>query len=366
MKQPIPLLLSGLLAIAGAANAGTLFFGAYPNSVLVFDEATAKVTDRIMLDTGLPTSIRLSADAKKIYVSTNDRTGIEVIDIATKKVTNKLTLNTATKRYRINGGVPDPTERYYYAVGTEMTKQADRYEVGRPKYMVIDLQNKRILKTYDMPPADETPMMNGGGGRGANMQVSPDGKYLYAFQAAIVVLDTSDFHEVERLELSKPDLPGLENVGFGPPLDSIAERGMYVSVYNAEDPIVHNRIFGIGRLDLSTRKMEFTPVGPAPAAMSGVQISPDKKTGYVVSTQGVLGNKRCEIWSFDLANNRLKQTQEVNCRSRFSFGMSSTGQKLYIYGAGFEFDVYNATSLKFEKTWDAQNDITMAGLIAIQ
>ena len=61
----------------------------------------------------------------------------------------------------------------------------------------------------------------------------------------------------------------------------------------------------------------------------------------------------------------LARTAEVPCRSRFSFGMSGDGKKLYIYGAGFEFDVYDAATLKFEQTWDTNNDITGAGLIVI-
>ena len=46
--------------------------------------------------------------------------------------------------------------------------------------------------------------------------------------------------------------------------------------------------------------------------------------------------------------------------------MSSDGQKLYIYGAGFEVEVYDTATFKLEKTWDLHNDITMAGLAVLQ
>jgi hypothetical protein len=170
---------------------------------------------------------------------------------------------------------------------------------------------------------------------------------------------------VDRIELARPDYPGMENIGFAATLDSIAEPGSYVSMFNSTDPVVHNRSFGFAKLDLTTRKAEFKAIGPAPPAMSGLQVTPDKKKGYVVSTTNTLGNKRCEFWAFDLGNNRITQTQEIMCRSRFNFGMSADGKKLYIYGAGFEFDVYDAATLKFEKTWDTQNDITGAGLVVI-
>ena len=46
--------------VAGAAQAGTMILGAYPNSLILFDESKGAVTQRIPLETGLPTSMRLS------------------------------------------------------------------------------------------------------------------------------------------------------------------------------------------------------------------------------------------------------------------------------------------------------------------
>ncbi len=356
-------LVISLLMLAATSSAGTLFFGAYPNSILVFDEAQGKVIDRIMLETGLPTSLRLSQDRKKIYVTTNDHAGIEVIDIATRKVVNHFVLNQGNRRYRFNGGAPDPSEKLFYTTVTEITKQADRFDISRPKYTVIDLEQGKIVKMVDVAKEDENAIAGGGGGRNGGFDVSPDGKYLYQFRDALVTLNSSDFKVVERTELAKPDLPGMEAIGFGGQLDSINEPDKRITVFNAADPVVHNRIFGIARFDLATRKLDFTPIGPAPQTMSGLQVSPDKKTAYAVTSNGLHGNKRCEFWKFDLGNDRITATQEFTCRSRFSFGMSEDGQKLYIYGAGFEFDVYDAATLKFEKTWDTNNDITGAGLI---
>jgi hypothetical protein len=84
-----------------------------------------------------------------------------------------------------------------------------------------------------------------------------------------------------------------------------------------------------------------------------------------VITTGNLGNKRCEFWAFDLGTNHITQTMEVPCRSRFSFGMAGDGKKLYIYGAGYEIEVYDAATLKYERTWDLNNDVTGAGMIVL-
>ncbi|MEQ1947686.1 MAG: hypothetical protein ABL995_10890 [Bryobacteraceae bacterium] len=366
MKKWIRSTFLGLTFALGAhLSAGTLFFGAYPNSLLVFDEAQGKVVDRIMLETGLPTSIRLSQDRKKIYVTTNDHAGLEVVDVASHKVLRHFALNSGPRRYRFNGGVADANDKLFYTITTEITKGADRFEISKPRYTVIDMEQGKIVKAIEVPKEDENAVAGGGGGRNGGFDISPDGKYLYQFRDAVVVLNSEDFKVVDRIDLAKPDLPGMEAIGFGGLLDSIDQPGERVSVFNSADPVVHNRLFGIAKFDLATRKMEYAPIGPAPAAMSGLQVAPDKKNAWVVVSTGLQGNKRCEFWAFDMPSKRITQTQEIPCRSRFSFGMSGDGKKLYIYGAGFEFDVYDAATLKFEKTWDTNNDITGAGLVVI-
>ena len=60
-------------------------------------------------------------------------------------------------------------------------------------------------------------------------------------------------------------------------LEAISDPGQRVSIFNYSDPIVHNRVFGLARFDLNTRKFDFTPIGPAPVAMTGLHITPDKE-----------------------------------------------------------------------------------------
>src|SRR6266567_8691716 len=135
------LLLAGC---AVAASAGTLYLPIYPAAVMVFDEAKGQIIDRIPLTTGTPMAIRLSADHQKIYVNTIDHNGIEVIDVATRKVVNHFVLNTATKQYRFWSGTPDPPGKLFYTVSKEIEKFPDHYEVGKAKYTVIDLEQQKI------------------------------------------------------------------------------------------------------------------------------------------------------------------------------------------------------------------------------
>ena len=354
MKRWFSLLALG----AAAASAGTLYLPAYPAAVLVFDESKGQIVDRIPLTTGTPISMRLAPDHKKIYVTTIDHNGIEVIDVATRKVINHFVLNTATRQYRLRSGAVDPDGKYYYTVTKEIDQLPEHFEVARAKYTVIDLAQQKIIKTVDMSPEDEQASRRA-------FEVSPDGKYLYQFGRKITIFQTADFKVIDQIDLAQPDFPGMENVRLGNDLDLISQPGVHTSIFNSSDPIVHNRVFGLARLDLATRQVTYNPIGPAPSGMGGLQVTPDKKTAYTIVTSGAFGNKSCEFWGFDLTTDRLTQKAEVPCRSRFSFGMAGDGRKLYLYGAGYEIEVYDASTLKYERTWDLNNDITGAGMIVL-
>lgn len=352
------LLLPLLPLIATTLTAGTLYLPAYPASVLVFDESKGQIVDRIPLATGTPMSLRLAPDHKKIYVSTVDHNGIEVIDVATRKVINHFELNTPTKQYRFRGGAVDLQGKFFYTVTQEIDQLAEHFDIQHRKYTVVDLEQQKIVRTADMPPEDERDNR-------MSFEVSPDGKYLYQFGSKIKILNTADFKLVKELDLAEPDFGAMENVHLGSDLDLISQPGVHTSVFNSSDPIVHNRVFGLARLDLATRQVDYDPIGPAPTGMAGLQVTPDKKFAYTVVANGRFGNKRCEFWKFDLTTDHITQREEVPCRTRFSFGMSSDGKKLYIYGAGFQIEVYDTATLKLEKTWDLNNDVTYGGIAVL-
>lgn len=357
-----------LSAFAGMASAGILYLPAYPASLLVFDEGKGQIIDRIPLVTGTPMAMRLSPDRKLIYVSTIDHNGIEVVDIATRKVINHFVLNTPTKQYRFGGGAPDPSGKFFYTVTREIDQGSDHYDVGKPMYTVIDLEQQKIVKTVEVPKADAS--ARDLDRAGSAFQLSPDGKYLYRFGDSITVLQASDFKEIDRMDLAKPEYAGMENIrmggGFGGDLDLPNEPGQHITVFNSEDPVVHSKVFGLARFDLNSRQIDFSPIGPAPTGMGGFQVAPDKKQAFTVAVNGIHGTKQCEFWAFDLATDQIARKAEVPCRTRFTLGISANGKKLYIFGAGFDIEVYDAVTLKHEKTYDLNVDVTMAGIVVLQ
>jgi len=361
LSFPAASLAVGVVALTAPATAATLFMGAYPDRILVFDEDSGAITSSLKLETGLPVGMQSSQDGKQIYVTTITTSGIEVIDTATRRIINRFSLNDGATKYRFWGGAPDAAGSFFYTVVTRIDKGADKYTVGKPQYAKIDMKQRKIVHTADVEEADE----RSGGGRSA-FKVSPDGKFLYIFGKKIIVVDTANLKAIERIDLAKPDGTGMENVGFGRALDAINVDGQFVSLFNATDPYVHNKIFGVARFDLNSRQFNFAPIGPAPESMAGLQISPDGKEAYTVVTTAKYGNKRCEFWRFDLAENAVLDKVEFQCRSRFTFGLSSDGAKLYIYGASYDIEVYDAKTLKYETTWDLGHDTTGAGMVIVK
>ncbi len=358
LRLGLAAVMAGALGLE-AAPATTIVLGGYPDELQLIDPTSGAVTERIKLETGLPTGMHKSSDGSLIYVTTNTTSGIEVFDVASRRIISSFSLDTPTRRYRFNGGVPDPTGRYFYILGTQIDREVDRFRVSKTQFMVVDLEQQRVVRTVPVEPQDERML-----GR-AQMVMSDDGETLYVFRDKVLIVDTDDLAVVERIDLARPESPGMRDVVFGSALETLQQPGQYVSLFNSSDPFVEREVFGIARFDLESRQVSYTPIGPAPDRMAGLEITPDGRYGYTVAVQGEQGNMSCEFWRFDLATNRAVNRADFPCRTRFYFNMSENGEKLYIYGAGFDIAVYDAQTLQPEADWELTNDITMAGMLFI-
>jgi len=351
-------LLVSLLA-ASTAFAGHVYIGAWQKQIIVFDEDTEKIVDRIQLANDVPNGLMLSNDRKKLFVMNAKDAAIEVVDLQTRKVENQFVLNEGNTRIRFFGMAADPEGKLLYGSSITVTKEIDRFSIGKNRFHVIDLAQKKIVKTHDMPAEDQNAFR-----RGAGFRVSPDGKYLYVFRDVIKIYDTTDFKEVDKIDLSKPDNPDMERVSFGGGDDPHADPATIISVFNSSDPIVHRNIFGIARFDLNNRRFEFTPVGPTTGGMMGLRLSPDRKRGYTVGMSGSGGNLRYEFIVFDMATKQIVKRQDFPGRTRLSFGISGNGKNLYIYGAGETLELYDSATLMHRKTIDLEADTT-TGMVVV-
>ncbi|MBI3666715.1 MAG: hypothetical protein HY236_10925 [Acidobacteria bacterium] len=367
MREPHYRLFPFLALLATVASAQSppsqvpgamLYIGTLSKNVLVLDEAQEKVVDKIPLH-GTPRGLSLSYDKKKIYVNTW-QDGIEVVDLASRKVVNHFVLDEANRKVRVKGFAPDPQDRVLYAVTAAVVKQVDRFEIEKPKFAVIDLAQQKMTKTVGYPKEEESPF-----GLFAGYRVSPDGKFLYVFRENVLIFDTADFKLVEKIDLSKPQplYPGMATINLGGGDDPNEDPGILTQVFNASDPVVHNRIFGIAQVDLAKRTFDFTPVGPAATGMLELRLSPDRKIGYTVAFFGQHGTRRTELWVFDMAARKLVKRVEFPGRTRFNFAVSGNGRALYVYGAGPTVEIYDAATLQLQKVINLNADATTGMLV---
>lgn len=334
--------------------AGLAYIGTLDKKLLVYDENKEEIVDEIPLQ-GIPRQTALSKDQSKLIILTADM-AVETVDLLARKMTSHFELADGRSRPRMSRGgggiVLDPTGRYLYATLRAFVKEADYYRVDPPKFVKVDLQAGKVVQSFSFPPE-----MDQGFGAGVTYKVSPDGKSLYVFDEDVIIYDLDTFKEVDRVEMSRPDYPGASPYRLTPENDPNTPDNVYTSLFTAVDPVVHKGTLGLATLDLNTRKSTFTPIGIELPSL-GFLISPDHSRGYSIMFDGVGGNRKTEFWVWDLANRKVVKKAPFEARPTLRFGLSGDGKKIYLYGAGSSFEVFDGDTLQSRKLIFLNKDTT--------
>jgi hypothetical protein len=348
-----------LVAVAGVVRAAPsneqlVYLATWPHQLIVFDSVSEKIVDNVDLKSDITPNLVLSADKKQLYALTNGQSReIVTVDLATRKVIGSFSLNEGNRNVRVSAMVPDPTGRYLYGLANIVSKQLDRYEVEPPKFVVIDLMAQKITHMVDFPKEE------GFLDTRAQIKLSANGKNLYVFRDKILVFETAGFTLVKKIDLAQPPVADMQNLTFNTVADPNEQAGEMTGLFTSADPYVHRRVFGIARINLEQISFEFTPVGPETYTMTGLFQTPDRKLGYsVVTTNPVIGNLRYEFWAFDMRTGRIVNKREFEGRNRLSqFAISADGTKLFISGAGYQLEVYDAQTLELRSVVEMPGDL---------
>lgn len=336
-----------------ALNGGDhlLYIGTYAGTIQVFDEANETKVADIKLQTGIPRAITLSQSRQKFYVLDAQTEKVEIVDIPTRTTLSTFTLSEGTKRVRIRGMQVDPLERFLILLTRSATKQIDRYEISDIAMQFYDLAQKKITRTIPWPRGEEREFVN--------IRFSPDGKLLYFFGEDVLILETTNFTEVDTWPLSRPIEPGLGRVNFGSVDDFNEDPGFFTGLFTTQDPIQNRRIMNIGRVNLVAKTIDLTPIGPAEGVSFAMTL--DRKRAYGLVQGGGSATQpigRYEFWAFDVAQRKLLNRTPFEGRPRMALRVSSNGKLLYIYQAGATIDVYDAASYKKLRTIEMNADQT--------
>ena len=355
-------------AFSQAVSSGQLMYiGTLNKKLLVIDENKEDIVGEIELD-GIPRTTAVSPDHKRLYIFTTQML-LETVDLESRKVVSSFNIADPRSKVRIQASAPDriniggnsrfsgmavdPMGRYLYTTMRVVTKDIDQYRIDPPQFVAIDLQDKKIAKSWPFPKD-----MDQGFGFDATYKVSPDGKLLYVFQDDILVFDLNTFQQVDKIELAQPPYPGASPYRLAANEDSLDAPDTVNSVFTSVDPIVHKGTLGLATIHLSSRKLEYFPIGPL-LPMMGFLVSPDRKFGYsVMPMVATGGNRLTEWWVWDIENHKVIKKKEFESRPTFRFAVGGDGKHLYLYGAGSTLEIWDAATLESKKLMYLNRDTT--------
>ena len=251
------LLASAVLpARAQEAGLGTIYAPVWPDRILVLDEASGEIQDTIQLRQGAAMSLEVSPDRTRFYANTAQMEGVEVIDIATGRVTDAFGLSEGNRRVRIvRRFTPHPDNNRLFAVVRVSVKEIDRYQIEPPQLITIDIAQRRVTRSLELPREYS-------GGQSPLMRVSPDGKYLYYLYRDFLVIDIESFQIVDKVELRGPLYPGAGAIRLGRSFETYDDPGSMTFVTTSTDPTTDQNVTGIARFDFSDQSIDYFEAMP--------------------------------------------------------------------------------------------------------
>ena len=354
------------MVAAGQTPARLMYVGTLDKKLLIIDEDKEAVAGEVPLG-GIPRTVALSPDKKKLFIVSTQML-LEVVDLDAKKVISSFSLNDPRTKVRSVANAPtileggggrysglaiDPKGRYVYMTLRNTVKELDSYRIDPPQFVAIDVQEKKIAKAWPFPKE-----MNQGFGFNATYKVSADGKRLYVFQENILVFDLDTFKQIDTIELAQPPFPGASPYRLAASDDPFEAVDSVTSVFTSVDPIVHKGTMGLAHIDLTSRKVDYFPIGPL-LPMQNFQLSPDRKNGYsVMPILGTGGNRLSEWWVWDLQSHKVVKKKELDSRpTGMRFAVSSDGKKLYFFGNA-TIEIFDSATLESKKVMYLNKDTT--------
>lgn len=343
-------LLLSLPAEDVAAQTATWYLASYTHDVLVWDEASEELVDRITMRNFIPAQVTLNESETRLYVQDASLENIEVVDLASRSVIDEFTLSHDSIWVRIDEFQPHPDGRRAVLHAKRYTKMRDRYSVEGPFLLEYDMETKEVTDTIAWPDGEERERIR--------FEYSPDGETLYFFLQEIIAVDADTYEEIDRWEMGAPLEPGLGRANYPTGPGTYDEEGVATGLYRMTDPVQQRSIMGIARVRLTDEEVDFFTLGPS-EPVNQFALAPGGQKAYALySTVG-----RYEFWEFDLDAQRVTRRQEFAGRPRMSLRVSADGEKVYVYGAGPTIDVYDAETFELLRTVEFDTDVGMSSVV---
>ena len=345
------LVLSTGVPLAGQRTSGTIsggngtfYTGTYTDQIQVIDERTLSVVDQIQTQNGITGDWVVSANRERIYIADATFLHIETIDLAERRSIDTFTLSEGDDWFRIESFAVDPQETYALILGKSRIKHLDRFEIGPSVILRYDLRNHEVMDTIPWPGGHERER--------ARFMFSPDGSLVYFSAEDMIVLESENFTEVARWEISEDLEPGLGQVSPSFNASFYEEPGFFTGLVRITDPVNQRRMMGVARVDLAERDIDFYTLGPD-ASVRRFALAPGGEKAWALYSE--VGHY--EFWEIDLEERRVVRREVFEGRPRMGLIASTNGELLYVHVAGNTIDVYDSETYELLQTVDVGGDM---------
>ena len=315
------------------------FFAVWPNKIVKYDPVIDEVVERVETNNGMHFGVRLRHDRKKFHVTCAQRTVVEVIDVATMKVEEEHPFVEKGYITRVDRVMECPGGTHWYVKVNRIKAELDRYKIEKEQWWHYDVANKKVLKKIEKLPRAIR----------SGARISPCGTKWHIFGSDIKIINPETLKEEGKIELSKPLFTGMGPIRVrGDDYLDGEDPDHYRFVYSMRDPVKTNRtVAGLVDIDIKGRKITQLKEWGADTGVFRLYPSKDKKIGVATRSAGGGGRgggsspRETKMLLYDLETGKKKGESVFQFRPRRSLsGISPDGKKVYVGGAGNDFDIY--------------------------
>src|SRR5581483_6748551 len=301
-----------------------------------------EIVEQIQTKGRLPKELIPSPDGVHVYVTSEARHYIEVINLTTRKVEDTIELATPGTRLNIFGLAVSRKGDRLFAHVKQIKLLPDEFKVLPPEIWSIDIRTHEHKKILQMP-------------EGVVALLAPkDENRLVVWGRDIYYIDLAQGRIVDTVPLATRNTPSQGPVDTLPFFIQYEQSGILSVPYYSHDPITNKDVFGMANLDVDTGKFELIELG-TPIPLYSSVVSPDRKRAYMVMNQLVV---------VDLEQRKIIAVRDLE-RTKYVANITRDGKKLYLPSAGAFVDVYDTASLKLIKRFPMPGDPSVSLLRAV-
>jgi hypothetical protein len=312
--------------------------------VFAVDPETEEVTEIPV--TGMTRDIVFTKDGHRLFVNTDIRQKVAIIDTAKNIVIDELDFTKDNYRSRIYGMTVDPEGKLLYAMTMRSRVEGTELKTLPPAILVMDIEKKEIVKEIEVPYGVHVLQFYEDGSK-----IAVWGRDLYEYD---IKQDTLTLH----YELFDPDdkSAGRSNYLLLWPRDQETDN-LAATVNYVYYPETGETTEGFVTWDLKTGDVERIEYKEEPIGFFSGIISRDRKTAY--GGMNMLAKTNLSTLKHD-------KVIKTKLGTSYGFNISGDGKTIYAGGGGPDVNFYDAETLEYRGTVDLKTDAMDVRVVQIK